>query len=144
MFELVFKIEGETQIARVLTRVEKNLSNFYEPLSKSKDLLLRDVDLAFRTEGKIFGGWAPLSPEYAAWKAQRYPGRGILERTGKMRKSFRSTVTSHKMEIWNSVGYFPYHQSNRPRTKLPRRVMLYIRPESRREIVKIFQEYLLK
>ena len=34
----------------------------------------------FRTEGK--GQWAPLSPQYAAWKARFYPGAGILVRTG--------------------------------------------------------------
>ena len=34
----------------------------------------------FRTEGK--GQWAPLNPQYAAWKARFYPGAGILMRTG--------------------------------------------------------------
>lgn len=33
----------------------------------------------FETEG-LFGGhpWPPLSPEYAAWKAAHFPGRGLL------------------------------------------------------------------
>lgn len=35
----------------------------------------------FASEGELAGGWAPLSPAYAAWKAEHYPGRpiGVLE-----------------------------------------------------------------
>lgn len=31
------------------------------------------------------GGWAALSPAYAAWKEKRYPGKPILEASGALR-----------------------------------------------------------
>jgi phage gpG-like protein len=36
----------------------------------------------FASEGD--GRWAPLSAAYADWKAQHYPGKGILVRTGRL------------------------------------------------------------
>lgn len=36
--------------------------------------------------GPIDGAWEPLSPAYAQWKLERYPGAAILERTGALRQ----------------------------------------------------------
>lgn len=42
----------------------------------------------FETEGAFAGSpWPPLSPAYAAMKARRHPGRGILHATGQMRRA---------------------------------------------------------
>jgi hypothetical protein len=44
---------------------------------------------AFGTEGANTGRkWKPLTPAYAARKAQEYPGKPILERTGVLRQAF--------------------------------------------------------
>lgn len=62
--------------------------------------------------------WAPLSPAYATWKAARFPGAGILVRSGALKASlagpdsplsvFRPGPTS--LEIGTSVPYAMYHQ----------------------------------
>lgn len=43
----------------------------------------------FASEGR--GTWAPLSKEYAAWKARHYPGRPILVATGELRAAATSS-----------------------------------------------------
>jgi phage gpG-like protein len=83
--------------------------------------------------GRFSGGrWAPLAPWYRAWKARYYPGKGILERTGRMRGS---------MMAWNApevywdnqpmyvvagtrVPYAPKHMTGDPSTHLPARPFL--------------------
>ena len=42
----------------------------------------------FDTEGGFAGhAWTPLSPQYAAWKARHYPGKGILQATGQLKQA---------------------------------------------------------
>lgn len=56
-----------------------------------------DVQDTFALEGQSransgqfgSGHWAPLSRRYAAWKAKAFPGKGILEATGRLRGSLR-------------------------------------------------------
>lgn len=38
----------------------------------------------FATQGSLTGGWDPLTPEYAAWKAEHYPGKPIMRRTDRL------------------------------------------------------------
>lgn len=139
---IVFEIEGEKHIERSLMISAKSLETYFKPLKRSADLLLKDIDQAFESEGAIFGGWPPLSPQYEALKSRQFPGKGILEREGKMRQSFRNYVGTHELIIDNPVEYFKYHQSNKPRSKIPRRVMLFIRNVTKENIIKFFQEYI--
>jgi hypothetical protein len=47
--------------------------------------------------------WAPLSPEYAAWKARHFPGRPILVRSGAMRAGFTWEAHPRSLRIINRV-----------------------------------------
>ena len=42
----------------------------------------------FYSFGGMVGGWKPLSPGYAAWKAEQRPGRPIMVFDGDLRRSF--------------------------------------------------------
>lgn len=63
------------------------------------------------------GGWAPLSPAYAAAKAKRFPGRPILEASGRMKGSLTQRghpdgfrrVTRDTYERGTSVPYADAH-----------------------------------
>jgi len=79
------------------------------------------------------GSWAPLSPAYAAWKKRHFPGKLILERTGKMRESLNWQGASlgaggvfvprrDAVTVGTSVAYGKYHQHGTP--KMPRREFL--------------------
>jgi hypothetical protein len=54
-----------------------------------------DLQENFRREGGLVGGWAALSPRYAAWKAAHAPGRGILELTGVMREALSAPTADY-------------------------------------------------
>lgn len=79
------------------------------------DQIQRDFVLEGGNSG---ASWAPLSPAYAAWKAQQFPGRGILVRSGALKASlaspdaagaiFRTTPTA--LEVGTSVPYAMAHQ----------------------------------
>ena len=50
----------------------------------------------FASEGKSGGpAWPALSPAYAKQKAKKFPGRKILARTGRLRKSLTTRGAGH-------------------------------------------------
>lgn len=144
-FRLEWSIEGEKQLSRRLEGLTADVKNLTVPFRKSADMLIgvfsKDV---FATEGAAIGErWQRLSPYTVAQKARLgYGGKGILERTGKMRRSFTSVVASDQAVIRNTADYFKYHQSNQPRKKLPRRVIMKLGEQQKEQVVKIFQRYL--
>lgn len=94
----------------------------------------------FASEGTAVGGWAPLSPRYAAWKAKRYPGKTILRRTDRLMKSLTWTgaalatpegiaiMTPDSATFGSSVFYGRFHQRG-TRTMRQRRI-LYLPPDA--------------
>lgn len=87
--------------------VEGALSDLLEDISDLKPFYrdyfipayLRDMQKQFQTEGGFVGGWKELSPEYEEWKERNYPGKLILQRTGKLRRSFSPGGTSKYLDI---------------------------------------------
>lgn len=135
MLYLSGNLEGEQQLDRILGTMDGKFNDFREPLERSKEQLLKTTSSNFSLGGHLMGGWKPRKRIYA------HP---ILDKTGAMKNNFQSRVTNTQMEIWNPTRYFKYHQSNKPRTRLPRRVMLKIIEADKVRISKFFQEYVIK
>lgn len=131
MIELHAELEGEVQLDRRLGFVAKEIDDFSPALESSANTLLKSFDNNFEARGKLYGGWAPRKV-IADWP--------LLEKTGEMRQSFDKAVTRYQAVLFNTAEQFPYHQSNKPRNRLPRRVMMMIDQQSRKEIIKHFQE----
>jgi hypothetical protein len=88
MLKLRFQIGNLLTVPARLSKLAQLLDNWGEFLqSRFLPEYLRDVNRNFDTEGGLVGGWAALSPAYAAWKRRTYPGRRILERSLKLRQS---------------------------------------------------------
>ncbi len=91
------------------------------------------------------GGWAPLSPRYAAWKAKHYPGKGILVRTGELRRSLTQrplgteVLEKSFMVIGSNVEYGAHHQRG---GGLPRRRPVEFPDAERRAWVKVMHRFL--
>lgn len=139
---LQFSIEGEKQLSRNLTTLDANLKNWKNEFSDVgrylKNFFSGEV---FESRGAVIGeGWKALNPAYAAWKAKHFPGRGILERTGKMRKSFQAESGNDYTRVFNNTDYFKYHQSRMPRAVLPRRVMMKLDEKRKQTIIQIFRQ----
>lgn len=136
MIYLTASIEGEKQLSRRLMIASDGVSDFSVPLGKIGGELLRATDLQFQTEGKLYGGWPPRRDN------KPHP---LLQLTGRLRHSFSDEVRKDFVRVFSSgVPYFKYHQSNKPRSRLPRRVMLKIDNQRKTFIVKAFQEYIVK
>lgn len=133
-FRLQMSLEGETQIDRVLGISADGVQDFSKPLEDSRKIILDRTEQNFNSRGNVFGGWAPRKI------AKPWP---LLEQTGKMRRGFYGTISGDQLEVGNRDPKFKFHQSNKPRTRLPRRVMLMIDQTSAVAITKAFQAYLV-
>ena len=157
---IVFRIDADEGALRAipsrLTQLGADLSDMrpYWPAALVEARgVLRD---AFESEGATgqSGRWPALDPSYARWKARKYPGAKILERTGRLRASLRSsseqTVTSEpqKLTIRSEVPYGGYHQRGIGQKRRPpwsptradaNRIVSAITREIRRRLVSTFQ-----
>lgn len=86
----------------------------------------------FSSEGGFAGfRWQPLSPAYAAWKASRYPGRGILHATGQTKSAAsrprrHATPRSLTLEIDDSgPAHGPVLQYHQTGDGVPRRPLVF-------------------
>ena len=82
-------------------------------------IFIRWMRTQFESEG-AWGGhkWAPLTPAYAAWKAQHKPGRSILVADGDMKAAASRPsrqVAPHYMILSIVDPKIEYHQDGTPR-----------------------------
>lgn len=144
--QLSFDIQGEQALSRRLRITSERVKN-WTPAFKDTAIKLKDVfsNESFRTKGAVIGKpWSPLSRAYAARKAKLYPNKNTLEARGRMRQSFQTLWKADMAQVWNTAPYFAYHQSNKPRAKLPRRAMMWLAERQRQQVVKIFHTYFRK
>lgn len=145
---ITFTFFGEAQLSRTLARsleAVDDLRPVWEVLAERFVALeLRQ----FATEGKYgSGGWAPLSPRYAEWKARHYPGKTILRRTDDLWKSLThrplgiEVIEPHFAVFGSAVEYGRYHQEGGP--NLPRRRPVEFPESERREWVKVLQRFIV-
>ncbi len=134
-FDLNISLEGEKQLSRRLLIVADGITNFESPLRKIGGELQKSFQDNFAQEGALFGGWQDRAKDYP-WP--------ILQKTGRMRQSFKSRIDNRNtILLYNTAPYFVYHQSNKPRKRLPRRVMMKIDGERKDFIIKAFQAYII-
>jgi len=146
MLNLSFQVQGEKQLHRRLERIPASMNNWMGTFSGVGNYLTDFFSgKVFNTEGSVFGEpWAPLSPKTVEQKQkQGYPKKPLV-RTGRMRKSFQSTATPKSVVVFNTTDYFKYHQSNKPRQKLPRRVMMKLDEMRRQIVVKKFHDEFMR
>lgn len=135
MITLSVDIEGDKELSRKLLTTPTNISNWKRPLFRIGAEVRGSIDTNFSGRGSLFGRWLPRKDNLP------HP---ILEKTGKMRRNFKQNLGPDYIEIYNPTAYFKYHQSNKPRTKIPRRVMMKIDEQRRVFIQKEFQRHIIE
>jgi hypothetical protein len=120
MVVLEIDVLGDVQVARAFRAVRNVLQDLREPVFKDMtEVVLEHVKKQFSTEGMhASGGWDPLSPAYAAWKADVAPGAPILVLSGDMREALTRTDAPDSLYIFkplelgmgSSLPYWPHHQ----------------------------------
>lgn len=144
--QLEWYIEGEKQLSRVLLDLRGDTTKLFGAFNESAAKLRTQFEKeVFDSRGSSIGeSWKPLSPVTLARKARSGYGSHPLIATGAMRRSFRHAATNEFGAVFNTAEYFKYHQSNRPRKKLPRRVMMKLGNNQREMVIKVFQKHIFK
>jgi len=129
--EINFTIEGEKEMSRRLLNLGDNISDFSPEFKESTDFLKSFFrSEVFDSQGQAIGEpWPKRKKEYP-WP--------MLDRSGRMKRSFEGRGEKMYGEVWNATDYFKFHQSKMPRQKLPRRVMMKLTEELKNKIVSIF------
>lgn len=146
-----FELEGVEGFDRSFSRLEKGLDDF-RPLWPEVIKYFHGTFFPrlFSTEGAAgeAGKWAALSPAYAKYKAQKYPGQPILQATGALYASLTdieavgAVVKPERDEliIGSNIPYGKFHQKGQG---VPKRPMSFSN-ESRRAVQKAIQKGLVR
>jgi hypothetical protein len=145
-------VEGQRVIDRVLVDLEHRITDVRPawPLVIARFRAI--VAKAFATEGASTGAkWAPLAASTVADRRRHhFAPHPILERTGTLRRSLTTDQglgfvqeTATSLTIGSNAKSFPFHQSRRPRTRLPRRAPVELTSTDRTELVRPIAEYVL-
>jgi phage gpG-like protein len=134
MITLNVSLEGEKQLSRRLMTIPNDIDNWKIPLFRIGGEVRGAIDKNFSSRGALFGArWQPRKDNLP------HP---LLEKTTTMRRNFKQSLGPDYIEIFNPTPYFKYHQSNKPRRKIPRRVMMKIDDERKRFIQREFQKHI--
>lgn len=126
------KIAGLKKLGQSLTMLQGAMNTI------GKSLTDYSSTKVFASRGGILGDtWDDLSPAYKLLKAKQYPGRSPLVKTGHMQRSFAHEADDTSVTIFNEAEYFAYHQSNEPRSHLPRRAMMAVNNDIRTMVADI-------
>lgn len=147
---IVFQIEveGEEQISRYLEGVTaraRDLTPLWEDIADD----FHRVELhQFDSEGAYGPGWPALSPAYAEWKEQHYPGAPLLVQTGALKESLVShgpgsieERSADALTIGTSIHYAAFHQTGTSR--MPPRPPIVIPEEAKARWTKKIHAFLL-
>jgi len=114
---------SEPTLARFVTALERAGAELADVgkhiLPKLLPVLEVETAKTFDAEGGASGSWAPLSISYAKWKAANFPGKPILERTGKLRVALTGPGSNARRDVsgneltFGTIGlpYASFHQT---------------------------------
>jgi len=121
MATVVFKFDGLESFALTLDRFRENIQDALPAFEAMADHQAAVNTKQYNSRGGYAsGGWAPLSPAYAAWKTKHHPGKPLMELSGDLRDSLVKRpfgideVTGQGMVIGTQVSYASYHQHSTP------------------------------
>lgn len=126
--------------------IQKADGNRREVLEKVGDLWLENIRRQFITEGKP-DKWKPLKPATVAEKKRLgYGNKGILERTGTLKRGFVKVTTQKTMRIQNDVrvgrhNLFFIHELGAPKRKISARSMLQLTPRLERDVMRLLRQH---
>ena len=149
MLEFTFNvIPDEIQFKRAFQRFGDGIKDLTPAFEVIADNFYEGERQQFASQGQSgSGGWAALSPKYAARKRIQYPGKGILEATGALRESLSSrgggsfVMEPLQLGMGASVEYAAYHQTGTP--KMPRRAPIELTETQKRKWSKAIHTHLV-
>lgn len=147
--QVTFDAIGQDAVLARLKRMRERASDLRPAWRRVGDLIARYQRVRFRTEGAFPGTprWAPLTPEYAAWKLATYGPKPILQREGDLIRSLTSRPMDierygpRSAEYGTSVPYAHWHQTGTSR--MVARPPLATSPALAREIGRLLGDHIV-
>lgn len=126
-------IDGQEEVVATLKGISSRGKNLKPALDKAASLVITTLKANFQSNG------AKLNKP---WTARRYSYPWpLLNKTGRMKKSFKKHTSSKQTVISNPTPYFKYHQLGT--RSLPVRSMLGVTYEDSAEIAQILTNYMM-
>jgi phage gpG-like protein len=122
------KVDARAAIAR-MNSMERRSKDFRPIFRWAKRELERANAENFARNGLPVGGWSPLKPRYAAWKATKFPGAPIMVASGKLFRELRSlngpanSIRMKSATFGTDLEYAKFHQYGT--TRMPKRKIVY-------------------
>lgn len=144
-----FEILGTTQFRRAFNRVGDHISDLRDVWARVQPAFYKIEEEQFKSEGVKGGGrWKALSPAYAKRKRRLYPGKPILQASGKLYAAMTSESpdsilikTKDEFAVGTSLPYALAHQKGSG--KLPKRPVVSFSNSQKKELQKEMQKGLL-
>lgn len=121
-------VSGDERAIARFEGMALRMSDFAPVLEWAKVTLTAAWRSNFASNGLLVGGWAPLDPEYFAWKTVRFPGAPTLVQTGRLFRSVGTdnavmSVRKNEAVIGTNLRYAKFHQYGT--TKMPKREIIF-------------------
>jgi phage gpG-like protein len=103
-----FKVElkGDEQFLRAFKAMEEETRSPQRIWPQINQVLEESVARQFNTQGAQSGGWPDLNPTYAASKAMKHPGKGILRATDALFKSLTEIFDANAIFLIRPLEMF--------------------------------------
>jgi hypothetical protein len=146
MFRMTLTVEGIPEVDRLLQGMEDRMRDVSPAWPKVVEAFQAIVARAFATEGASTGAPWPQLARSTQLDRKRHgflPAHPILQRTQKLQRALTTgegayvRTTANRLEylLSSEVGYFKYHQSRQPRTKIPRRAPVLLTGDDKNALV---------
>lgn len=125
---MTIQIKGINELNKYLQSIKKEIQNPLKFHKQSSVIMLTDIHNHFSKEQSPTGKWKALSPItiFRRRGGGQSKSAKILQDTGRLRNSIVNAFSSKGAEVGTNVEYGKYHDSDKPRTKLPQRKFLWI------------------
>lgn len=136
-----FDVKGASGWRRDLTLLEKRLGDMRPVFEKFGGYQIQSTLRTHAAQGRP-AKWQPLalSTQYDRAR-QGYPAeRPILERSGKLMRSYDYSYTKTVYRFDNLTPYFIYHQKGG--SKIPRRIMIQLLAQDKAQFTRYRSQYL--
>jgi len=111
---VIITIKANTkQINSIIKSIDNWLKDFRKPFRELEKIQLKEIDEAFKVEWRniTWTRWEKLNFATSKQKIKLNVNKWILQRSGKMRKSFKRFVLKKDyLVIGNKVDYYKYSQ----------------------------------
>ncbi len=149
-FVLTFQVAGEEQVSRSFSKFAEDIQDAREPFTEIAQDFKEIEQRQFDSEGAAgSGGWAPLSPNYAVWKARWHPGARLLVLSGLMKESLATgnswtieEIEPLSLRLGTRLPFAIWHQTGT--TKMPARKPIQLSETDKTRWHKIFQAWLVR